>query len=108
MGEDLWVLAMSSILAQVEQTCHDLVWLHLEDEGTVGMRVELDHLGSFLVGMWIEVSARVVVLAGLHIETAVAVCDALGPVGHAHHTRFVIDRQRERLAARRTKAAAAL
>ncbi len=110
MGDDLRVLATSFMLARVEQTCRDLIWPHLEDgEDTVGMRVELDHLGPTLAGMWIEVSARILSLDGQRIEIAADICDALGPVGRARHTRFVIDksRQRERLAARRAKAEAA-
>ena len=110
MGEDLRVLATTFMLARVEQTCRDLVVSHLDEgEDTVGMRVELDHLGPTLAGMWIEVSARVLSLDGPRIELAVDICDALGQVGRARHTRFVIDkeRQRERLAARRAKAEAA-
>ena len=110
MGEDLRVLATTFMLARVEQTCRDLVVSHLDDgEDSVGMRVEIDHLGPTLAGMWIEVSARVVSLDGQRIELAVDICDALGQVGRARHTRFVIDkgRQRERLAARRAKAEAA-
>ena len=61
MGEDLRVLATTFMLARVEQTCRDLVVSHLDDgEDSVGMRVEIDHLGPTLAGMWIEVSARVV------------------------------------------------
>jgi len=110
MGEDLRVLATTFMLARVEQTCRDLVVSHLDDgEDSVGMRVEIDHLGPTLAGMWIEVSARVVSLDGQRIELAADICDALGQVGRARHTRFVIDksRQRERLAARRAKAEAA-
>ncbi len=110
MGEDLRVLATPFMLARVEQTCRDLVVSHLDDgEDTVGMRVEIDHLGPTLAGMWIEVSARVLTLDGQRIELAADICDALGQVGRARHTRFVIDkgRQRERLAARRAKAEAA-
>ncbi len=110
MGDDLQVLATSFMLARVEQACRDLVLSHLDDgEDTVGMRVELEHLGPTLAGMWIEVSARVLSLDGPRIVLAANVCDALGQVGRARHTRCVIDkdRQRERLAARRAKAEAA-
>ena len=96
------MLATTFMLARVEQTCRDLVVSHLDDgEDSVGMRVEIDHLGPTLAGMWIEVSARVVSLDGQRIELAADICDALGQVGRARHTRFVIDkgRQRERLAA---------
>jgi len=110
MGPDLRVFATPFMLARVEQTCRDLVLPHLDEgEDTVGARVELDHIGPTLSGMWIEVCARVVALDGPRIELRADICDALGQVGRARHVRFVIDktRQRERLAARRTKAEAA-
>ncbi len=110
MGEDLRVFATTFMLARIEQTCRDLVFSHLDEgEDSVGARVEIDHLGPTLAGMWIEVNARVLSLDGQRVEMAADICDALGQVGRARHTRFVIDksRQRERLSARRAKAEAA-
>ncbi len=110
MGEDLRVFATTFMLARIEQTCRELVLSHLDDgEDSVGARVEIDHLGPTLAGMWIEVNARVLSLDGQRVEMAADICDALGQVGRARHTRFVIDknRQRERISARRAKAEAA-
>lgn len=110
MGEDLRVFATTFMLARIEQTCRDLVFSHLDEgEDSVGARVEIDHLGPTLAGMWIEVNARVLSLDGQRVEMAADICDALGQVGRARHTRFVIDksRQRERISARRAKAEAA-
>ena len=110
MGEDLRVFATTFMLARIEQTCRDLVFSHLDEgEDSVGARVEIDHLGPTLAGMWIEVNARVLSLDGQRVELAADICDALGQVGRARHTRFVIDknRQRERISARRAKAEAA-
>lgn len=110
MGEDLRVFATTFMLARIEQTCRELVLSHLDEgEDSVGARVEIDHLGPTLAGMWIEVNARVLSLDGQRVEMAADICDALGQVGRARHTRFVIDksRQRERLSARRAKAEAA-
>lgn len=110
MGEDLRVLATTFMLARIEQTCRELVLSHLDEgEDSVGARVEIDHLGPTLAGMWIEVNARVLSLDGQRVEMAADICDALGQVGRARHTRFVIDknRQRERISARRAKAEAA-
>ena len=110
MGEDLRVFATTFMLARIEQTCRELVLSHLDEgEDSVGARVEIDHLGPTLAGMWVEVNARILSLDGQRVEMAADICDALGKVGRARHTRFVIDksRQRERLAARRAKAEAA-
>ncbi len=110
MGEELRVLATPWMLAWIERACRDLLLAHLDEgEDTVGARVELDHLGPTLAGMWIEVCAHVAEVDGRRITLEADVCDALGQVGRARHVRFVIDknRQRERLAARRAKAEAA-
>ena len=110
MGEALRVYSTPSMLRDVEHTCRDLILTHLDEgEDTVGVRVEIDHLGPTLAGMWVEVRARVVGIEGRRVEIEAEVCDALDIVGRARHIRFVIDkeRQRERLAARRAKAEAA-
>lgn len=110
MSDELRVFATPFMVANIERTCRDLVIAHLDEgEDTVGVRVEIDHLGPTLAGMWVEVRARVVGIVGRRVEIEAEVCDALDVVGRARHIRFVIDKehQRQRLAARRAKAEAA-
>ena len=110
MSDELRVFATPFMVANIERTCRDLVIGHLDEgEDTVGARVEIDHMGPTLAGMWVEVKVRVVGIQGRRVELEAEVCDALDIVGRARHIRFVIDkeRQRQRLTARRAKAEAA-
>ena len=101
MGEALRVYSTPSMLRDIEHTCRDVILEHLDEgEDTVGVRVELEHLGATLLDSWVEISARVTVVEGPRVELEVVVEDELGEtVGRAKHGRFVveIERQRRRL-----------
>ena len=101
MGEALRVYSTPSMLRDIEHTCRDVILAHLDEgEDTVGVRVELDHLGATLLDSWVDVSARVIGVDGPRIDLEVEVRDELGEVvGRARHRRFVveIERQRRRL-----------
>ena len=101
MGAALRVYSTPSMLRDIEHTCRDLILDHLDEgEDTVGVRVELDHLGATLLDSWVDVSAEVTGVEGPRIELEVEVRDELGEiVGRAKHGRFVveIERQRRRL-----------
>ena len=98
MGEALRVYSTPSMLRDVEHTCRDLILAHLDEgEDTVGVRVELDHLGATLLDSQVEVSARVTRVEGPRIELEVEVRDELGEtVGRAKHGRFVVEVERQR------------
>ena len=101
MGEALRVYSTPSMLRDIEQTCREVILEHLDEgEDTVGVRVELEHLGATLLDSWVEVSARVTGVEGPRVDLEVEVRDELGEsVGRAKHRRFVveIERQRRRL-----------
>lgn len=106
MGEELRVYGTPWMLRDIERTCRDFIGEYLEDgENSVGARVELDHLGPTLLGMWVDVTATVSEIDGRRIAFEVEVCDALDTVGRARHVRFVVDlaRQKERLEAKAAK-----
>ncbi len=106
MGEALRVYATPWMMRDIERTCRSLLGEYLEDsENTVGARVELDHLGPTLLGMWVDITATVSEIDGRRISFEVEVCDALDTVGRARHVRFVVDlaRQKERLEAKAAK-----
>lgn len=110
MGDDLRVYATPSMLLDIERTCRDFLVEHVKDgEDSVGARVELDHLGPTLLGMWIEVKATIAAVEGPRVVFDVEVRDALDLVGKARHVRFVVDkaRQKQRLEAKAAKAKAA-
>ena len=111
MGDDLRVYATPSMVLDIERTCKDLLQQHLDSaENSVGARVEIDHLGATLNGMWVEVHARIVEIDRRRVLFDVTVDDQLGDrVGACRHTRFVVDlaKQKERLDAKRERLRAA-
>lgn len=107
MGEDLRVYATPSMIKDIEYACRDLILEHADwDEDSVGVRVEVDHLGATLMGQTVEVTATVAELEGPRVTFAVAVRDPLEPVGRGRHIRFIINRDqlKQRLEAKAAKA----
>jgi fluoroacetyl-CoA thioesterase len=110
MGEELRVYATPSMVLDIERTCRDFLNEHQKDgEDSVGARVEIDHLGPTLLGMWVDVTAKVANVEGPRVTFEVEVKDALDTVGKAKHIRFIVDkaRQKQRLEAKAAKAKAA-
>jgi len=106
MGEALRVYATPAMVRDLEITCKDLLGEYLApEENSVGARVEIDHLGPTLNGMWVDVTASVAAVEGRRVVFEVEMRDALDVVGKARHTRFVVDlaRQKERLEAKAAK-----
>jgi fluoroacetyl-CoA thioesterase len=103
MGEYLRVYATPLMVKDVENACRDLLSNYLEStENTVGARVEIDHLGPTLIGMWVDVVVKLAGIEGRRINFDIEVRDELDTVGKAKHTRFVVDlsKQKERLEAK--------
>ncbi len=106
MGDALRVYATPFMLRDIEHTCRDFLGEYQEDgENSVGARVELDHLGPTLIGMWVDVTATITEIEGRRVAFDVEVHDALDKVGRARHVRYVVDlaRQKERLEAKAAK-----
>lgn len=106
MGEALRVYATPEMMRDIERTCRDFLGEYLtEAENSVGARVELDHLGPTLLGMWVDVAVSVAEIDGRRVNFDVEVRDALDVVGRARHVRFVVDldKQRQRLEAKAAK-----
>lgn len=98
MGEDLRVYSTPSMLQDMELTCRDMLVAHLEPgQDTVGMAVELQHLGATLLGMWIDVTARVTNIDDRRVDLEIETVDETGQtVGKANHARFVVDVERQK------------
>ena len=98
MGEALRVYSTPSMLRDIEHTCRDVILDHLDEgEDTVGVRVDLEHLGATLLDSWVDVSVRVTGVEGPRVDLEVEVCDELGEtVGRAKHGRFVVEVERQR------------
>lgn len=110
MGEALRVYATPSMTRDMEVTCRDFLMEFLEEgENSVGARIELDHMGPSLLGAQVEVTATVAEMEGRKVVFAFEVRDELDQVGRGKHIRFVVtlDKQRERLEAKRARMAEA-
>ncbi|MFQ5534329.1 MAG: thioesterase family protein [Sphingomonadales bacterium] len=108
MGEGAKVYATPALVADIEQTCRDMVLPHLDDgEDTVGTRVEIDHLAATLEGMTVEISATVTSVDGRGVSFEITARDPLDKICRCKHNRFVVDvgKTKERLLAKAAKAA---
>ena len=98
MGEALRVYSTPSMLRDIEHTCRDVILEHLDEgEDTVGVRVELEHLGATLLDSRVDITVRVTGVEGPRVDLEVEVRDELGEtVGRAKHGRFVVEVERQR------------
>ena len=97
MGEELRVYATPAMVWDIENTCRELTLAHVDaGEDSVGTRIEADHLGATMLGMWVEVSATVTDVDGRRVTFDVEVRDPVEVVGRARHIRFVLDMERQK------------
>ena len=109
MGEEARTYATPSMILDIEHTCRELIIEHADaGEDSVGMEVAVKHLAPTLMGMTVEITARVAAVEGRKVEFEVAVKDELDDVGAGTHTRFVVDTAKtlERLKAKAARLAA--
>ena len=65
MGDDCRVYATPKLLYDIEIVCRDLLLEHIDQgKDSVGTRVELDHVGATLLGMWVEISVTLTEVDG--------------------------------------------
>ena len=103
MGEALRVYSTPSMLRDIEHTCRDVILAHLnEGEDTVGVRVELEHLGATLLDSWVDISVRVTGVEGPRVDLEVEVCDELGRDRRPREARALRRRGRAAAQASRT------
>lgn len=108
MGDDCRVYATPKLLYDIEMACRNLVLPSLEQgKDTVGTRVELDHMGATLMGMWVEITATVAEVNGPALVFEFSARDAVEPVAKGRHNRFIvgIEKTAQRLKAKQAKAA---
>lgn len=104
------VYATPALVKDIEFTCRDFLLEHLDEgEDSLGVGVDLQHLAPTLLGMWVEVAARVKTVDGRAVSFEVTVSDPVEEVARGRHDRFVIDvgKIRGRLADKAEKAARA-
>ena len=109
MGDEARTYATPSMILDIEHTCRELILEHADaGEDSVGMEVAVKHLAPTLMGMTVEVTARVTAAEGRKIIIEVEVKDELDKVGAGSHTRFVVEKAKtfERLKAKAARLAA--
>ncbi|MBK9115401.1 MAG: LysR family transcriptional regulator [Betaproteobacteria bacterium] len=107
MGDDCRVYATPKLLYDVEMACRDLLLAHLEPgRDSVGTRVELDHLGATLLGMWVEITVTLTAVNGNAVSFDFTARDAVEEVARGKHNRFLVgvEKTAQRLLAKRAKA----
>jgi len=107
MGDDCRVYSTPNLLYDVEMACRDLLLEHVEaGKDSVGTRVELDHVGATLLGMWVDVTVTVAEVNGGAVSFDFSVRDAVEEVARGKHNRFVVsvEKTAQRLKAKRAKA----
>jgi predicted thioesterase len=107
MGDECRVYSTPRMLYDIEMACRDLLLEHIESgKDSVGTRVELDHVGATLMGMWVEVSVTLAAVNGNAVAFDFTVRDAVEEVARGKHNRFIvgIEKTAQRLQAKRAKA----
>lgn len=108
MGEECRVYATSQLLRDIEWVCRDLIKEHVDSsKDSVGTRVELDHIGATLIGMWVEITVTITKVDGAAVFLDFIARDAIEQVAVGKHNRFVvgIEKTAQRLMVKRGKAA---
>ncbi|MCC6378724.1 MAG: LysR family transcriptional regulator, partial [Burkholderiales bacterium] len=101
------VYATPKLLYDVEMACRDLLLKHLDaGRDSVGTRVELDHTGATLLGMWVEITVTLTSVNGNAVSFDFTARDAVEDVARGRHNRFIvgIEKTAQRLMAKRAKA----
>lgn len=107
MGEECRVYSTPKLLYDVEIACRNLVLPHLEPgKDTVGTRVELDHVGATLAGMWAEIIVTLDKVDGNAVSFVFTARDAIEEIARGRHNRYIVavDKTAQRLKAKLAKA----
>jgi len=107
MGDECRVYATPLMLYDIEFACRDLLLEHIEPgKDSVGTRVELDHVGATLLGMWVEITVTLASVNGAAVSFDFTVRDAIEEVARGKHSRFIvgIEKTAQRLKAKLAKA----
>lgn len=106
MGEEGRVYGTPFLVRDIEQTCRQVLLQYTDPgEDSVGMEIAVRHLAPTLLGMDVEITAKVTAIDGRKIAFEVTAKDELEPISAATHTRFVVDKAKtyERLKAKAAK-----
>src|SRR3954452_14252997 len=108
MGSEGMVYATPRMVSDVEYTCRDFLLEHLDaGEDSVGAHVSIDHLAATPLGLEVVVQIVITEIDRRRVTFEFTVRDPVEECGRGKHVRFVVEtaKSRERLAAKRPKAA---
>ena len=106
MGDDCLVYSTPKLLHDIEMACRDLLLQHIEPgKDSVGTRIELEHVGATLMGMWVEISIILVEVNGGAVSFDFIARDAVEVVARGKHNRYIvgIEKTAQRLKAKLAK-----
>lgn len=109
VGDDCAVYSTPALIYDMEVTSRNLLLKHLDEgEDSVGTRVEMDHTGATLLGMWVEITSTITEVKGRMVSYEFTARDELENVAKGKHVRFIVDTAQtaERLKAKAAKASA--
>jgi predicted thioesterase len=90
-AEKARIYGTSMLVLDIERICRELLLEHLDaGEGSIGTRVEVDHLAPTLMGMDVEITVTVSEVKGRAISLAIDGRDNVEPICRGRHERFVI------------------
>ncbi|MBA3903751.1 MAG: LysR family transcriptional regulator [Rhodocyclaceae bacterium] len=107
MGDDCRVYSTPNLLYDVEMACRDLLLAHIEPgKDSVGTRVEIDHVGATLMGMWVEITVTLKEVNGGAVSFDFTARDAVEAVARGKHNRHIVgvEKTAQRLKAKLAKA----
>ncbi len=107
MGEECRVYSTPKLLYDIEIACRNLVLPYLEPgKDTVGTRVELDHIGATLIGMWAEITVTLAEVDGNAVSFAFTARDGIEDIARGRHNRYIVgvEKTAQRLKAKLAKA----
>ena len=89
------VFATPAMIAMMEETCFKSIHPLLEEGyGTVGTRLEVDHMSPTPVGMLVRCESMLTEMDGRKLVFDVKVYDEKGLVGTCVHERFIINNEK--------------
>lgn len=107
MGDECRVYSTPKLLYDVEIACRNLLLERGEPgKDSVGTRVELDHVGATLLGMWVEITVRLTEVNGNAVSFEFSARDVIEEVARGRHSRFIVglEKTAQRLKAKLAKA----
>lgn len=91
MGDDCRVYSTPKLLYDIEIVCRDLLLQHIDPgKDSVGTRVELDHVGATLLGMWVDIVVTLSEVNGNAVTFEFSARDSIEEIARGKHARFVV------------------